>query len=279
MKKSSKIISLILSFIVFFIAILLVAASFLVPKYALASYTSKKEGTIHTAPSDYYLATNTLMAKQASANLSSYDRIQLVTGSWSSSFSKCDVTESEITEIQAVNFAKEKINALYSANLFPVSFFETYNNWYSWETSLYQYTDTVFYTYTAYLWHISFQKYDGSSTIDVYLTDNGVVLSASITPITTGSLCDETALKQYLETEDNLDFYVATNKLSENSSVLIKNNTTLPISFPDFNLSTEDITSIVSVDFSSNSTTGTYLFYQYQNSTRYGIGVTTLPAQ
>lgn len=268
--------SILLKILLILTTILVVLSSIVLPKYLLNHYSSQKENIVNTAPTEYYLASNTLMAKQASINLTTIDRLKLVSGTWNSTYKPCDISEGELTENDAVKYAKEKLDLLYQANLFPTSMADSYNNWYSWDTSLYKYTDTLFNTYTVYLWHITFQKYDGSTTIEVYLTDNGALVNASINTAfynnarALNALCSNDLNLANLLADENLTLEgLATNNLPEQSFS--------SIIYPDFTILQKDIKASNNFNLTSKNANGDFLAYQYETMDFYGIGFLSLP--
>ena len=138
------------------------------------------------------------MARSASSNLSSVDRIKLIAGTWESEMQKCENTDGFLNEVEAVELAKKQMEYYYQAGVFPYSMQIKYDNMFSYATELYCYTDSSFHTYSAYLWKITFTKYDDSVECVTYMTESGTILLLW----TDGEYLPETTMKQCY---DNLD--------------------------------------------------------------------------
>ena len=150
------------------------------------------------APEEYYVEAGEMMARSASSNLSSVDRIKLIAGTWESEMKKCENTDGFLNEVEAVELAKEQMEYYYQAGVFPYSMQIKYDNMFSYETELYCYTDSSFHTYSAYLWKITFTKYDDSVECVTYMTESGTILLCW----TDGEYSPEITMKQCY---DNLD--------------------------------------------------------------------------
>lgn len=186
MKIKSKIIPILLGLI----TLLTISGSVFLPKQFLNRKYSNKQYKVETAPETYYRASNTAMAKKASELLATYEKTNLITGAWDSFCKKANYDDALLKETDAVALAKLKIDELYELELYPYSLSSSYNNWYSWTTDLYSYSDTNFNTYTCYLWVITFTRFDNSMTHTILMTEDGVILAgiandsnARITPM------------------------------------------------------------------------------------------------
>lgn len=147
----------------------------------LLHYTFKADlNKVAPAPKEYYIASGSAIAKNASIKLTEYEKMKLISGAWESTEKPVSSEESSITELEAANLAKAAVEELYQNLLYPYHFESSYKNWYSWDASLYQCTETTFNTYTAYYWIITFYKYDSSETHKVMITENGTLLSISV---------------------------------------------------------------------------------------------------
>lgn len=178
----------------------------------LLRYTSLSElEKVSSVPKEYYLASNSAISKTASYQLSEYEKIKLISGVWESTQKKVSTDKSKDSPGQAVILAKEALHKLYQNKLFPYNLDSAYQNWYYWEAELYQCTETTFHTYTAYYWHITFEKYDSSETHEVIMTEQGTLLNiSSNTPIvlTNEDLSDwNRHLENSLSHNENLNSY------------------------------------------------------------------------
>lgn len=157
---------------------LIVVMSIVAPKYLLARTLTEQTNHVIVAPEEYYVEAGTMMARNTSSNLSAIDRIKLISGAWESNMEKCDITEGFLDEVEAVELAKKQLEVYYKQGIFPYSVQIQYDNLYSYSSELYSYTDTSFNTYTAYLWKITFTKYDNSVENVVYMNESGTILLA-----------------------------------------------------------------------------------------------------
>ncbi|MCM1288051.1 MAG: hypothetical protein NC240_07035 [Clostridium sp.] len=165
--------------------ILIVSASLIaifsaifVPELLLDKKSEHALSQVIEAPDSYYLTSQTATARNASSKLSALDKIRLICGAWDSAMTQCDITEGFLTMDAAVSLAREQMELYYQAGLYPVSLYSNYNNWYSFDCNLYKYTDNTFQTYTAYLWEITFTKFDTSTYHTLLMSENGVILAA-----------------------------------------------------------------------------------------------------
>lgn len=163
-----------------FLACLAVACGILLPKLLLKNAADKQLSVVETAPENYYLASGTAMAKNASEQLSSLDRIKLISGTWESRCVQVNPGEGTLSEAEIIALAKQQIEYYYKENVYPYSLSSSYSNWYSWSTELYCYTDTVFNTYTTYLWVVHFTKFDNMLEHTILITENGTILAAQV---------------------------------------------------------------------------------------------------
>ena len=157
---------------------LIVVLSIVAPKYLLARTLTEQTNHVEVAPEEYYLEAGTMMSRNTSSNLSAVDRIKLISGTWDSNMTKCDITEGFLDEVEAVELAKKQLDVYYKQGVYPYSVQIQYDNLYSYSSELYCYTDTSFDTYAAYLWKITFTKYDNSVENIVYMTESGTILLA-----------------------------------------------------------------------------------------------------
>lgn len=176
----------------------IISTSVLVPKYLLARTLFEQMDQVVVAPEEYYVEAGEMMARSASSNLSSVDRIKLIAGTWESEMQKCENTDGFLNEVEAVELAKEQMEYYYQAGVFPYSMQIKYDNMFSYATELYCYTDSSFHTYSAYLWKITFTKYDDSVECVTYMTESGTILLLW----TDGEYSPEITMKQCY---DNLD--------------------------------------------------------------------------
>ncbi|MBR1391630.1 MAG: hypothetical protein IJ567_09375 [Lachnospiraceae bacterium] len=164
---------------VLFAGVVVIALSgVLLPGYLV---TRKNETTWNQAeqvPEKYYSAAGSAIARNASARLDIHEKLQLVTGKWESFTEPTDSYDMVLADYEAAAMARDSIQKLYAAGLYPGSLSSEYGNWYSWEIQPYRAVDTTFQTYTAYYWRIDFYKYDGTETHTIYMLEDGTVFLA-----------------------------------------------------------------------------------------------------
>ena len=273
MKNKYKIIP----FLLIILTVFTICGAIFVPKYLLNRKYNNIQNKVTAAPENYYLASNTAMAKKASELLATYEKTNLITGSWDSVCKKADYEDALLKETDAVALAKQKIDELYAMELYPYSLSSSYNNWYSWTTDLYSYSDTSFNTYTCYLWIITFTRFDNKLTHTILMTEDGVILAgivndntARITPMFVrlnedsirSILCDD---KIRLENEQAYSYPNFANTITE--------------IYPDNIISeiTEQTSIRVSLSFNADAPSD-YLVYQTKTNDSYIFGIVPITA-
>lgn len=273
MKNYKKIIP----FIMILLTLLTICGAYFLPKLLLKSAYEHAQNKIETAPESYYLASNTAMSKKASELLESYEKTNLITGAWDSTYKKASYEDAFLTESDAVAIAKENIDQLHDLGFYPYSLTSSYNNWYSWTTSLYSYSDTNFHTYTCYLWIISFTKFDNSLSHTILMTEDGVILAAlandpskKTSPMLT-ELTDE-SIKHLL-----VDNHV---RLEKKEAFSYPNFSSIITQIYPDNIMTgilEQNSILVSLSF-DNDVASDYLIYQFNTSSQYVFGIVPIDA-
>ncbi len=262
-------------FIFVTLTVLSVVTGVVLPGYILDRKVDSQMDLVTFAPEEYYLSSNTVMAKNASEKLSSLDKINLITGKWDSTISECDVSDAFLTEIEAVNMAVSQMEHFYTRRVYPVSLDSNYNNWFSWESKVYKYTETAFNTYTAYLWVISFSKYDSDITHTVCMTEDGIILNAETNmPLYNfKSNSIDTAYNSYAITQifQNPNIHFQYRKALEYSSSIIS-------ICPDINLSNITYDNIYEITLTESGPEDLlFHVYQYSSNGKYGIGLIPAP--
>lgn len=148
------------------------------PGRLLVWQSEEKMNMVGAVPVEYYSPANLAVARNASANLGDYQKLQLITGRWESNAAQADSSERTLENYEAVELARVRMNTLYEAGIYPTSLLSDYENWYSWEAEFCKVVDATFHTYAAYYWKFSFVKYDGSEKHRVYMLENGTVFLA-----------------------------------------------------------------------------------------------------
>ncbi len=252
-----------------FVCVITVAASFFIPDLLLNGKREKSTNLIQTAPESYYVESGNAMARNTSSNLTSLEQIKLISGSWESSGRKCELNEGFLTENQAVEMARNNLNIFYDMEIFPYSATANYNNWCSWDAQLYCYTDNLFNTYSAYLWVITFTKFDNSVSHTVLMTENGVIIGATTTE---ADYKANTLISAY--TNLSVSYIFSDDKITLLKKEAAPENTVLQSVYPDTDLSDVDFSQIYILDLvTSDGGLESYYVYQYSNDEIYGIGI------
>lgn len=159
-------------------AVVLALLGIFLPGWLLERQSRVEMNMVDAVPVEYYSPANLAVARNASANLGIYQKLQLITGRWESNVSEADDYERELANFEAVELAKEQMDAFYKYGVYPVSLLSDYENWYSWEAEFCKVVDATFNTYAAYYWKLSFAKYDGSEKHQVYMLEDGTIFLA-----------------------------------------------------------------------------------------------------
>lgn len=259
-KLNFKILLITASLIAFFSAIF-------VPKLLLNKKSELSLSHVMEAPDSYYLTSRTATARSASSKLSALDKIRLICGVWDSSMTQCDVTEGFLTMDRAVSLAREQMELYYQAGLYPVSLYSGYDNWYSFECNLYKYTDTSFQTYTAYLWEITFTKFDTSTYHTLLMSESGTILAADTN-------------MPFDNPEDIYEDAFKTNcaKMINDTHTYLGTSTkksTLPYNpYTQLNRNSPTVLNVYSIQLRTTSTEfNDFTIYQYRKPQGYGFGI------
>ena len=258
--------------IMLILCIAVVSSSFLIPDILLKNQSQKDAGTVIIAPESYYVESGNAMARNTSSNLTSIEQIKLISGTWESTCSECTTDQGFLSENEAVSLARYSLNDFCDIGVFPYSASSNYNNWCSWDAKLYCYTDNLFNTYSAYLWVITFTKFDNSTTHTVYMTENGVIIGAISSDVSYDankiiSVYTNSSIKSIFADED-------INLIEKKPAP----EGTIPnIALPDTDFSNVDFQQIYTLQIiSSDGELENYYVYQYTNDEIYGIGLSPI---
>lgn len=246
-----------------------VSSSLIIPEVLLAKRCTLSTDKVNVAPESYYVESGTAIARNTSSNLTSLEQIKLISGAWESTGATCALDEGFLTENEAVELARYRLNSFYNMGIFPYSADSNYNNWCSWDAELYCYTDSLFNTYSAYLWVISFTKFDNSATHTVYMTEKGVIVGATTSdkdfyPNKIIAAYTNSSVKNIFADED---ITLLEKKAAPEGTVI---NSVYPeASFTDVNFDQIYILDLVSSEGELES----YYVYQYSSDQIYGIGI------
>ena len=160
------------------ITVLFALGGILLPGMILVQKNNADIDAASVLSSEYYSGTSPTISRNASLQLSSYQKMMLISGAWESETTIADPEESTITKYQAATMARTAINNLNFQDLYPCSIDTGFKNWCTWDSTLYKSTDVNFHTYTAYFWKVSLELYDGTEQHTIYLMEDGTLLCA-----------------------------------------------------------------------------------------------------
>lgn len=202
--------------LLFFGLFLVVLAGLFGPKYILNREASDQLNTVTTL-SQSELKVNPTILKNASAQLTTNERMQLISQQWQSDLIEAKENEGDLTKSQAADLAKEQIKVLYDNGHYPVDLTSGYNNWYKWDATLYKAVDSHFHTYAAYYWQFHFVRYDNSETHTINMMEDGTILyartdanSSNIKPFTDEEFENTTTIHVNASQITTLPFYEKT---------------------------------------------------------------------
>lgn len=251
------------------ITIAVVIASIILPEILLKNQADSHVSVVTKAPEEYYLSSATAIAVDASSKLSATDRINLISGAWESTFEECAIDEGFLTESEAVTLAKNQMEIFYDKLVYPCSLSSSYKNWYSYEAKLYSYTDATFNTYTAYLWEITFTKYDNTLAHRILMTESGTILNAEVNQIGF-----EPKYLSYAYSNDTIVKYFNASSASVDIKKQYTSFSKLTSSYPSVEILPENIDMAFLITVSeTKALSENYIIYQYSTDTSYGIGI------
>lgn len=202
--------------LIFALVLMVVGMGIVLPARVLAIQAGQEYNQISNVPEEY-LSSSSAMAKSASSNLKTVERLQLIMGQWESNGEAAKSYEMEQEDYEAVTLAREGMKLLYDSGQYPVNLSSEYSNWYSWTAEAYKSVDTTFHTYTAYYWHIHLKKYDGTEEHTIWMLDDGTIFFAE----SDMEEIDVTRLKDSADvlSEEEEDSYVIT-ALEPNGNII-----------------------------------------------------------
>ena len=241
------------------IVIMITGLSILCPRYVLSKNLDSDICTVNQVSPSLYVSSSSALSKKSSMNLTSGEKTKLISGVWPSSYTECDISEGFIPVTKAVEYAKDGINMLYTYDTYPCSLSSTYDNWYSWDAHLYKYTDTNFNTYTAYLWDISFKKFNSDEYHKVLLNENGTILNIETNHSQAQRIIRHSNMSHY--------FNAYTVKVIQSSY-----KDEYSINYPSTDISKDDIQSSILITLNDATDSDDVVFYKYKKDDWYGFG-------
>ncbi|MCM1308856.1 MAG: hypothetical protein NC223_09695 [Butyrivibrio sp.] len=155
-----------------------VLSGIFLPGLLIKRISASDLGKTEAAPAKYYNASSFALSRNISEQMDSYDRLRLVSGSWESSLEEADEHEMSLRMHHAAAAARDCIEELYGKGLYPTSLSSKYGNWYNWQAEPYKAVDSVFNTYAAYYWKVTFQSIDRDERHTVYVLEDGTLIGA-----------------------------------------------------------------------------------------------------
>lgn len=209
------------------LTILLALSGILLPGIILEHKGGAMEGQTQALSLDYYSGTSPTISRNASSQLSDYEKMEIISGIWESTTIEADPEESTLTQYEAVNIALKEIEKLYIHDNYPTSLNSSFNNWWTWTATLYKATDSSFHTYAAYYWKVCFEKYDGSESHTALIMEEGTLLCTctSMNYLITNSIVDYMREKpEFSKNTSFVDCHLDTSQLPVYPNVdLVKN--------------------------------------------------------
>ncbi len=255
--------------LIFLFTLLVVSGSIILPNRMLTTAGNEHLSLVVEAPEEYYLASATAIAVDASSKLSGTEKINLTTGAWESIITECDISDGFLTETEAVELAKSQLEIFKDNLVYPCSLKSGYKNWYSYQTKLYSCTDATFNTYVAYLWEITFTKYDGSLVHTILMTENGTIINAQVNQ---PDYKAKSILNSYKDS--------TIGNIWGNNSARISNEKNcndyykLNHSYPSIQIISDSVEQAYYISVSEESeAASSYIIYQYKTDSHYGIGI------
>lgn len=159
-------------------ALLMAAASVLLPGFLVHKETMSYYGKVKEVPAEYYSGPSESIIKNASKQLKNEQCIQLITGVWDSTVTPVDPEDCTYSEFAIKTMIISHVQNLYTKQLYPCSLSSKSDNWYSWEAKPYRALDDTFRTYGAYFWDVTFTRYDGNETHRFIVSEFGDIIYA-----------------------------------------------------------------------------------------------------
>lgn len=186
-------------FISLIFTMLSIAIGVFLPQYILMKTTKHRDSVITYAPEEYYLPSNSAIAKKTSEQMLLTDKIKLITGAWESTVTQIPVTESSLSEEDAINLAIRSMQIFYENRYYPYSIDSTSTYFFpaqpldeddyttvndiSYSVNLYKIIDNTFNTYSTYLWNINIVQLSTSLQHSILMTEDGTILAAQVSSI------------------------------------------------------------------------------------------------
>lgn len=189
--------------IIFILTGIIAIICLFIPPALMKKQVKNTLNTASAAPSDSYIPSSVAMSRYISNQLSDFERVQLIAGGWDSTYLPAEWSELDINEATATDVIKMNLNNIYRRGEYDLFFNAEYENWYTWETSLYKAVDASFGTYLAYYTVTKFTKYDGSYVYYVIASEKGDILYAYTDY--SNSLAYDTVFNSYHEDYTNIN--------------------------------------------------------------------------
>lgn len=110
--------------------LLVVLTGIFLPGILIEGQERKAVGEVQAVPAQY-IASDSLLAKEASESLKLNDRIQLITGQWESETQEAYSYEMTLKDYEAAALARDSMEAIYQKGQYPSDLASSYANWYT----------------------------------------------------------------------------------------------------------------------------------------------------
>ena len=108
--------------------LLVVLTGIFLPGILIEGQERKAVGEVQAVPAQY-IASDSLLAKEASESLKLNDRIQLITGQWESETQEAYSYEMTLKDYEAAALARDSMEAIYQKGQYPSDLASSYANW------------------------------------------------------------------------------------------------------------------------------------------------------
>lgn len=208
-----------------FISIILIffaaACGMFIPGFFLKQSSESLSGQIQKAPATIKKGYGNTSIQLASSQLTEYEKIKIIVNPDNPGSPVYKSNTHIKSNYTMVELAKDRLEKLYLSKLYPSSFKDKTGNWYSYDVTCFEATDSTFQIFSSYYWLITLTKYDKSENHTVLITENGTILYAQA--VISGTVDKPSSI------EDRYSYlYFLNGKASSYAPVTDSNAVTLP---------------------------------------------------
>jgi len=114
------------NYFIFALVLMVAGMGIVLPSKVLAIQARQEYNQVSNVPEEY-MSSSSAMAKSASSNLKTVERLQLITGQWESNGEAAKSYEMEQEDYEAVTLAREGMKLLYDSGQYPVNLSSEYS--------------------------------------------------------------------------------------------------------------------------------------------------------